>query len=201
MTRDDRSANQGERHFNQADHSFEIPQSLVHSAWQPGSQVHYNAHRRRDTAKQHLPHIQHSVSGAHRKGDHGDQSAHHSEQAKRHAKGESKRASSQSEGSSAIADGEWHIAKVSNYSDGNNASGARVNNSGKGECQVASLNLGFNTSVEFRLPGQKQTKSASVVDRGPHVKGRTFDDRGRCIAKALGAGDGVPVLEYRVKRS
>jgi hypothetical protein len=186
-----------EGHYRSSERSFHVPEHVVHHAWQQGSQKHIAAHHTNDSAKHHLPHADHVISGLHR---HGQQ---HGTDHGKSAKGDSKHKHAKAETERTASDGQWHTARMSQYSDHNNSSGAGVNNSCSGEHQLANLHLSFGARVEVRRPGDKSghTDVGVVRDRGPFVRGRQFDDRGSCISKALGFGHGVPKVEYRVINS
>jgi rare lipoprotein A (peptidoglycan hydrolase) len=89
----------------------------------------------------------------------------------------------------------WHKARVSWYGPGfygkRMASGGKLK---KNSMVVAHRSLPFGTKVRIRYKGR--TVTAVVKDRGPYVRGRTFD-LGPGTAKALGFR-GVGTVRYKV---
>ena len=90
--------------------------------------------------------------------------------------------------------GAWKTAVASHYGrnfSGRGASGKRI---GPDSMMVAHKTLPFGTLVEIKYNGR--TCVASVQDRGPYTKGRTFD-LGPGVIRVLGFS-GVHKIKYRV---
>jgi rare lipoprotein A len=90
--------------------------------------------------------------------------------------------------------GTWLTGVASHYSrnfTGRGASGARIT---PYSMMVAHKTLPFHTLIEFEYDGKRAV--ASVEDRGPYTKGRTFD-LGPGVVRVLGF-NGVHPVHYRV---
>ncbi len=96
----------------------------------------------------------------------------------------------------------WDTAVASTFFEAQSpASGRYYHGEGHGWLLVAHKTLPLGTRVAFRYHASKsapwKTIEAVVGDRGPYVSGRTFD-LAWATAQALGIGDTVVTLEYRV---
>lgn len=98
----------------------------------------------------------------------------------------------------------WRSATVSHYGRPGHdtfmgrktASGERLVYPSPDFPTIAHKNLAFNTLVQFRNPNNGKVVVTRVNDRGPYIKGRTFD-LSYPAAKQLGIVDqGVAKLEY-----
>ena len=93
-----------------------------------------------------------------------------------------------------VAKPAWREARVSWYESGHTtANGERYNPDG---LTCAHLTMRFGTRIEFRYNGRVVT--CRVQDRGPFIRGRTFDLSRGAMRKLGGLNKGVIVLEYRI---
>jgi len=97
----------------------------------------------------------------------------------------------------AAAKGSWRSARVSWYGPGLYGNGMAGGGKLKRDSMVvAHRSLPFGTRIQFKYKGR--TVTAVVKDRGPYIKGRTFD-LGPGTAKALHFS-GVGTVKYRIVR-
>ncbi len=91
----------------------------------------------------------------------------------------------------------WRTAVASTYDEPQPLAGPYARYTGVGDPRpvVAHKTLPFGTRVEFRYRGR--TCVGVVMDRGPYVSGRDFD-LGWAVHEALGIGNTVVTLEYRI---